>query len=450
MMKTLVPCLLSFTGLSGAARYRQQASQKDCYSNFDGKMLLSLSPCSVETVTAMKDMLQSAGCVDLTEDGLSLPRMGGCAEERAICSVEASEALVKEFGKEVVVVSPDAGAQLRDAGGLPEQYVEPASISAATLSSTFFNSFRGLADQNSQVDKAVQASNGAAKLEVIGTTWEGRPIRQVRVTGKGYRAGMPRVVVTFNVHAREWVAGMSGVYSVEQITAKARDDPSWLSGKEVVLIPMVNPDGFDYSTTSERFWRKNRNPNNGNRCQGVDVNRNFPVGYGGRYSTSRWVCSDTFIGTGALSEPESKAVASAIDEAPNSVYLDVHTYGRYILKPWSYTNSPHPRLAEVDEVGRRMFSAMKAIRNNRFQYGGNELLGEASGIMPDYTNGGLGFTFEMTTAFDPSTREILPSGKEVVAGIYEAIAWSSPPSSGPSPSPSPSPSPATRRRRRRN
>jgi murein tripeptide amidase MpaA len=40
-------------------------------------------------------------------------------------------------------------------------------------------------------------------------------------------------------------------------------------------MPLVNPDGYEYSWTTDRLWRKNRTPNLGSSCVGTDLNRNF-------------------------------------------------------------------------------------------------------------------------------------------------------------------------------
>ena len=54
--------------------------------------------------------------------------------------------------------------------------------------------------------------------------------------------------------------------------------------------PVVNPDGYVYNEVNDPFggglWRKNRR-NNGGGSFGVDLNRNWTVGFGGRGSSSR-------------------------------------------------------------------------------------------------------------------------------------------------------------------
>ena len=47
-----------------------------------------------------------------------------------------------------------------------------------------------------------------------------------------------------------------------------------------IILPCLNPDGYRYSYTSERYWRKNRNTNGGSSCKGVDLNRNYDIQWG--------------------------------------------------------------------------------------------------------------------------------------------------------------------------
>ena len=93
------------------------------------------------------------------------------------------------------------------------------------------------------------------------------------------------------------------------------------------LVPVLNPDGYEYSRTKDRYWRKNRRKNSGSKCDegiqhhgfedaangvmvdsyGVDLNRNFGKGFGeGGASTDP--CSIFYTGPEAFSEPESAAL----------------------------------------------------------------------------------------------------------------------------------------------
>lgn len=48
---------------------------------------------------------------------------------------------------------------------------------------------------------------------------------------------------------------------------------------EFHIIPNSNPDGYVYTHTNQRMWRKTRKPNGG-WCVGADPNRNWYNGYG--------------------------------------------------------------------------------------------------------------------------------------------------------------------------
>lgn len=39
------------------------------------------------------------------------------------------------------------------------------------------------------------------------------------------------------------------------------------------FLPVVNPDGYEYTHVKDRLWRKNRKPTR--QCTGTDLNRNF-------------------------------------------------------------------------------------------------------------------------------------------------------------------------------
>lgn len=420
MTKIALSCLLLLSvGHGEGARERRKERTEvktDCYSDYDGKHLLSLAPCDAD-IQEMEKFITHSECEDVSENGFAPSPGTFCVTLQAICPSTLSAILTDRFGDQVSVESTDAGGYLRKRAGVPEE----ASMSR----SSFYNSFKNLAAQTAAVDEAVANSGGACKLEVIGKTHEGREMRAVRVRGSNYQPGGPRVVGTFGIHAREWVAQMSGVYVVEQVCARAKDDPSWLEDAEVMLVPMGNPDGFLYSSTKKAMWRKNRKPKSGGwwSCDGVDLNRNFPADWNGRYGQSGSTCSEVYRGPSSASEPETQAIVKVIDENLNTVLIDVHCYGKYILKPWSYTWDAHPRLAEVDDLGNQMNDAIISHRGASFRYGGNELLGAASGVLPDYANGGLGYTFEMTNAFQPSTSEIQPSVIEAWNGFNVAISW---------------------------
>jgi len=65
---------------------------------------------------------------------------------------------------------------------------------------------------------------------------------------------------------------------------------------------MLNPDGYNYTWTTDRMWRKNRTPSPDGPCIGTDLNRNSDVAWGTTGASSN-TCSNTYAGVAPFSEP---------------------------------------------------------------------------------------------------------------------------------------------------
>lgn len=52
-----------------------------------------------------------------------------------------------------------------------------------------------------------------------------------------------------------------------------------LAKYDFYILPIFNPDGYEYTHTENRMWRKTRSP--GKRCVGADPNRNWDTHFGG-------------------------------------------------------------------------------------------------------------------------------------------------------------------------
>ena len=59
-----------------------------------------------------------------------------------------------------------------------------------------------------------------------------------------------------------------------------RQTKKLLQSTELWFVPIMNPDGYQYTFTNERLWRKNLRDNDGDgqttNNDGVDPNRNYP------------------------------------------------------------------------------------------------------------------------------------------------------------------------------
>lgn len=71
----------------------------------------------------------------------------------------------------------------------------------------------------------------------------------------------------------QWVAPSAAVYFLHSLILDATADPNshaaaLLHHFTFTVVPVLNPDGFEYSHAHSRMWRKNRQDVGGLFCKG--------------------------------------------------------------------------------------------------------------------------------------------------------------------------------------
>ncbi len=176
--------------------------------------------------------------------------------------------------------------------------------------------------------KSAQKTNpNLFKVESIGKTWEDRDIIAVSIT-KDVKTNKekPALFYTGTIHAREWIGIELSLSFAKYILEHIDYDPQLnriFDNTTLYMVPCANPDGFEYSRNHFSFWRKNRRVN-GDGTFGVDLNRNFEVGFAPNKDTS----SNVYSGPHAFSEPETVALRDFVLEHKNiTIALDYHSQG---------------------------------------------------------------------------------------------------------------------------
>jgi murein tripeptide amidase MpaA len=279
-----------------------------------------------------------------------------------------------------------------------------------------------------------------ATYEVVGQSVEGRDIFAIRITGTGVGGGSTpvaqRPAVFFNgcQHAREWVSPATVVYIADRLLSNYATDPrtrALLDNIEFVIVPVVNPDGYIFSWTTQRLWRKNRAVNSGSTCFGVDTNRNFGFEWGG-VGASTNPCNDTFRGPAAFSEPETQAVRDYITANTRiAAAIDFHSYSELILSPWGYTPNLPPGSETFDLLNSAMQLAIASVHGRVYAAGpGYTTIYPTTGSLPDWTWGGraiYGWTIELRDTgqfgFVLPPDQIIPTAEENIEGVYALAAY---------------------------
>ena len=129
-------------------------------------------------------------------------------------------------------------------------------------------------------------------VETLGYSHEGRPI-EAYVLGTGKRA----LLLFGAIHGNE----PAGAYVLKAFAEELRNRPEVLAERRIVIIPNLNPDGF------ERRTRRN--------ARGVDLNRNFPA--------RNWSAQRAH-GDHPASEPETRALLRVLRQFNVERALAIH------------------------------------------------------------------------------------------------------------------------------
>jgi protein MpaA len=158
----------------------------------------------------------------------------------------------------------------------------------------------GCASSRPRVEPASPAVPSESVVE-IGKSVQGRAIHMHVFEGSGEPA-----LVFGGFHGNE----PTSVDLANALLAYLRTTPGAAAGRRVAVVPAVNPDGL--------AGRQRTNTN------GVDLNRNFPASNWSRRASG----GRTFGGTSAASEPETKAVMTAVETIRPARILSIHSIAR--------------------------------------------------------------------------------------------------------------------------
>jgi carboxypeptidase A4 len=106
-------------------------------------------------------------------------------------------------------------------------------------------------------------------------------------------------------------------YIIQELVEN-RDGNTWADNLDFYIVPVVNPDGYEYTHSGMRLWRKNRKDPQLGRCAGTDLNRNFGYKWGGAGS-SKDRCQEIYAGSAPFSEPETQAIRDFVTNLGASV-----------------------------------------------------------------------------------------------------------------------------------
>jgi hypothetical protein len=292
-------------------------------------------------------------------------------------------------------------------------------------------------------------------VESIGVSSQGRNIPAVHFTG----TETPEYTVYFQcqIHAREWISGAVCMYVAQHLCEKyqkQKEVTQLLNKLEFVFVPIVNPDGYEYTWNGDRLWRKNRRVNPGSSCMGVDINRNYNDHWGGvsyvnapftpppslslslsQIGSSNSPCSEAYHGESAVSEQETQATMQYFKEQ-NMVIgaIDWHSYSQLILRPYGWSHDECPDEDKLKDMGDKISADIKEASGSNYTSERSAYLYLASGVASDWFYGeeatsenegyrAASYTIELRPSgterygFELPSDQIIPTAEEVVPAI---------------------------------
>ncbi|KAI5618380.1 carboxypeptidase B2 precursor [Silurus asotus] len=262
--------------------------------------------------------------------------------------------------------------------------------------------YHSLEDIYHFVNKTSEDYPDMTKLILIGSSFEKNPLYVLKLSGR--RGPVDKAMwMDCGIHAREWISPAFCLWFIKfalTFYKENADITTMLDKLDIYILPIMNPDGYKYTWTTNRMWRKNRASRDDSFCVGVDLNRNFDANWCTKGASSN-PCSDIYCGQYPESEPEVQAVTKFLRSHKDVVklYFSIHSYSQMLLFPYSYTHEQIPNHNELYDLVQEASSKIRRHYRNQYRFGsGAKTIYIAPGGSDDWAyDQGIkySFTFEL-------------------------------------------------------
>ncbi|TKR60303.1 hypothetical protein L596_027568 [Steinernema carpocapsae] len=402
--------------------------QSGVFNNYDGHKVLTVKTTTGENANALLDIEKTEGIlVDFWRE----PWKGNGTSDVRIAPEQFAEfeRFLKKNKMGYDVMIEDVGRVICE----EQQQLQNRTVFKKTNDSALFtlNEFHTVEEIHDYLRALASKFQSSVQLFSIGKSTKQRDQLGVKIGNSGREKRS--IVLNGCIHAREWLSCASMLFIISELTANAHAYQDILNKLDFYIIPVLNPDGYTYSWTDDRMWRKTLSgPIKG--CFGADLNRNFDFKFMMAGSSSN-PCSESFAGTHAFSEPETKNLANFLASRRNSVaaYFDIHCFGELFMFPYGYAKIYPPDADDLRRVAENAVQAMNAQNGEKFRAGSiAEIIYKVSGGSIDYAKAVLGINYTYAIELRPSNFKlpngfivpnayIIPGAQELWAGIRVVV-----------------------------
>ncbi|XP_008943758.1 PREDICTED: carboxypeptidase A2 isoform X1 [Merops nubicus] len=404
--------ILIFSALLGASL---------CLETFVGHQVLRIKPKNEDEVAKLQ-LLESLEHLKL--DFWLNPSSPALPVDVRIPAdnVQAVKGFLESYGIEYSILIED----LQDV--LDQEKQDMAEGQQMERSSNSFNygTYHTLDEIYAELDHLASEYSSLISKHQIGNSYEKRPLYVLKFSTGG--SNRPAIWLDAGIHSREWVTQASALWIAKKIASDYGKDESitsLLNKMDIFLLAVSNPDGYVFTHTKDRMWRKTRSKIPGSLCFGVDPNRNWDAGFGGPGASS-YPCSESYRGPRAESEVEVKSVVNFIKKHGNiKAFLTLHSYSQLLMYPYGYKCTQAADYAELDALGKAAATSLRSLYGTNFKVGSIcTTIYQASGGSIDwsYDNGiKYSFAFELRDTgrygFLLPAKQIIPTAEETWLGL---------------------------------
>jgi predicted deacylase len=272
-----------------------------------------------------------------------------------------------------------------------------------------------------------------AEFSTIGKTYEGRDIFALKITkGNGVK---PKVLFQGGIHAREWLSPETMRLTAKSLLEDYSKDgyvKYLVDNAEIWIVPIVNPDGYEYDRKTSAMWRKNRRPVDANNdgtidAIGVDLNRNYDYAWDPPLTASTNPNSEVYRGPNPASESEIQTMQKLLSQNFRT-FVDYHSFGEMLMYPWGCKSSPSANDKTFRKIGNKMAEKIRSVNGRSYRVGAiHSNPYPVSGSSDDYAYGKYkinAYGIELPGGgFHPPSSYIIPVFKENYEAIKCLIDW---------------------------
>jgi len=247
-------------------------------------------------------------------------------------------------------------------------------------------------------------------------TVEGRSIKALKISDNPtIDEDEPAVLLVALHHARELntaEVAMDHAARLASLYATDTNVRNWVDNHEIWVAWSFNPDGHEYCWTTNALWRKNRRLISGT-TYGVDLNRNYALGWSSTCGGSTTPSNETYRGSAAMGERETQVMQAFANHRRFAKLIDFHSYGRDVL--YTYRCTAFPAMLETwyqsEAVSLALACGWTAADIRKSSAEGEHFQWEI------WRHGTHAFLVELGTAFQPAYTEVVTESQSTWGGV---------------------------------